>query len=128
PIHISGDQPGRHLLVAYNDPSGVSVHAINPDGSVGREVPQRLSIEAGVYAHQVRVLPSNRAVVVVTRGNEPTASSREDPGALKGFRYDACKPSDETSIAPPNVLGFRARHLDFPPPRPWVFLTIEAQN
>ena len=128
PIHITGDGPGRYLLVAYNDPSGVSVHAINADGSVGAEVPQRDALDAGVYAHQVRVLPSNRAVVVVTRGNEPTASSREDPGALKVFRYDAGKLSDEISIAPPNGLGFRARHLDFHPTHPWVFLTIEAQN
>ena len=128
PIHITGDGRGRYVLVAYNDPSGVSVHAINADGSVGAQVPQRDSLDAGVYAHQVRVLPSNRAVVVVTRGNEPTASSREDPGALKVFRYDAGKLSDEISIAPPNGLGFRARHLDFHPTRPWVFLTIEAQN
>ena len=128
PIHITGDGPGRYLLVAHNDPSGVSVHAINADGSVGAEVPQRASLDAGVYAHQVRVLPSNRAVVVVTRGNEPTATSREDPGALKVFHYDAGKLSDEISIAPQNGLGFRSRHLDFHPTRPWVFLTIEAQN
>jgi 6-phosphogluconolactonase (cycloisomerase 2 family) len=128
PIHITGDGPGRHLLVAYNDPSGVSVHVINADGGVGKEVPQRDPIDAGIYAHQVRVLPSNRAVVVVTRGNEPTASSREDPGALKVFRYDAGRLSNEISIAPPNGLGFRARHLDFHPTRPWVFLTVEAQN
>ena len=128
PIHITGDEPGRHVLVASNDPSGVSVHTINPDSSVGGEVPQRLSIDAGVYAHQVRVLPSNRAVVVVTRGNEPTASSREDPGALKVFRYDAGALSNEISIAPQNGLGFRARHLDFHPTRSWVFLTLESQN
>src|SRR4030095_9101616 len=117
PIHITGDRPGRYLLVAYNDPSGVSVHTINGDGSVGTEVPQRGSIDAGVYAHQVRVLPSNRAVVVVTRGNEPTASTREDPGALKVFRFDAGALSEEISIAPGNGLGFRARHLDFHPTR-----------
>jgi 6-phosphogluconolactonase (cycloisomerase 2 family) len=128
PIHITGDQPGRHLLVAYNDPSGVSVHAINPDGSVGREVPQRPSIDAGIYAHQVRVLPSNRAVVVVTRGNEPTPSSREDPGALKVFHFDSGALSNEISIAPQNGVGFRARHLDFHPTRSWVFLTLESQN
>src|SRR5688500_2169535 len=112
-----GDRLGRHLLVAYNYPSGVSVHALNPDGSVGGAVTQRSSIDAGVYAHQVRVLPSNRAVVVVTRGNEPTASSREDPGALKVFRYDAGALSNEISIAPQNGVGFRARHLDFHPER-----------
>lgn len=128
PIHITGDGPGRYLLTAYNDPSGVSVHAINADGSVGAEVPQRAPLDAGIYAHQVRVLPSNRAVVLVTRGNEPTASSREDPGALKVFHYDAGTLSDEISIAPQNGLGFRSRHLDFHPTRPWVFLTIEAQN
>ena len=128
PIHITGDGPGRHVLVAYNDPSGVSVHAINPDGSVGSEVRQQASIDAGIYAHQVRVLPSNRAVVVVTRGNEPTASAREDPGALKVFRYDAGALSNEISIAPQNGVGFRARHLDFHPTRSWVFLTLESQN
>ena len=128
PIHLTGDGPGRHLLVAYNDPSGVSVHAINADGSVGGEVSQRASIDAGVYAHQVRVLPSNRAVVLVTRGNEPTASSREDPGALKVFRYDAGALSNEISIAPQNGVGYRARHLDFHPTRPWLFLSLESQN
>jgi 6-phosphogluconolactonase (cycloisomerase 2 family) len=128
PIHITGDGPGRHLLVAYNDPSGVSIHTIDSDGSVGSEVPQLRPIDAGIYAHQVRVLPSNRAVVVVTRGNEPTASSREDPGALKVFRYDAGALSNEVSIAPQNGVGFRARHLDFHPTRSWVFLTLESQN
>src|SRR5215469_11543686 len=32
PIYITGDIPGRHLLVAYNDTSGVSVHTIESDG------------------------------------------------------------------------------------------------
>jgi 6-phosphogluconolactonase len=74
------------------------------------------------------VLPSNRAVVLVTRGNEPTASAREDAGALKVFRYDAGTLSNEISIAPQNGVGYRARHLDFHPTRPWVFLSLESQN
>src|SRR5262245_61806465 len=109
PIHITGDVPGQHLLVAYNDPSGVSVHAINSDGSIGAEVAQRGPLDAGIYGHQVRVLPSNRAVVLVTRGNEATASTREDPGALKVFHYDAGTLSGEVSIAPGNGLAYRAR-------------------
>jgi 6-phosphogluconolactonase (cycloisomerase 2 family) len=128
PIHITADGPERHLLVAYNDPSGISVHAINADGTIGREVSQRASIDPGIYGHQVRVLPSNRAVVLVTRGNEPTASTREDAGALKVFRYDAGALSNEISIAPQNGIGYRARHLDFHPTRPWVFLSLESQN
>jgi 6-phosphogluconolactonase (cycloisomerase 2 family) len=128
PIHITGDAQGRYLLVAYNDPSGVSVHAVNADGSVGAEVRQTSKVDPGVYGHQVRVLPSNRAVVLVTRGNEQTATTQEDPGALKIFRFDRGVLSSEVSIAPHDGLGFRARHLDFHPTRPWVYLTLESQN
>ena len=128
PIHITGDVPGRHLLVAYNDPSGVSVHTIDAGGSVGAEVPQLGGLDVGVYAHQVRVLPSSRAVVLVTRGNQPTASAKEDPGAVKVFRYDAGKLTNRASIAPGKGIGFRSRHLDFHPTRPWVFVTLESQH
>jgi 6-phosphogluconolactonase (cycloisomerase 2 family) len=128
PIHITGDASHRYLLVAYNDPSGISVHAINADGTVGAEVPQSGSLDVGIYAHNVRVLPSNDAVVLVTRGNEPTSNTREDPGALKVFRFDKGKLTNVASIAPSNGIGFRSRHLDFHPTRPWAYLTLEAQN
>jgi 6-phosphogluconolactonase len=127
-IHITGDATHRHLLVAYNDPSGISVHTINADGTIGAELPQPPSLDVGIYAHQVRVLPSNNAVVLVTRGNEPTSTTREDPGAVKVFRYDDGKLTNVASIAPANGIGFRSRHLDFHPTRPWAYLTLEAQN
>jgi 6-phosphogluconolactonase (cycloisomerase 2 family) len=128
PIYITGDRAARHLLVAYNDPSGISVHAINADGTVGAEIPQSGSLDVGIYAHNVRVLPSNDAVVLVTRGNEPTSTTREDPGALKVFRFDGGKLTNVASIATSNGIGFRSRHIDFHPTRPWAFLTLEAQN
>ncbi len=128
PIHITGDLTGRHLLVAYNDPSGISVHTINRDGTVGQEVPQAGALDAGIYAHQVRVLPGNRGVLLVTRGNQATSTTREDPGAVKVFRYDDGKLANVASIAPSHGFGFRSRHVDFHPTRPWVFLTLESQN
>ena len=128
PIYITGDRAARHLLVAYNDPSGISVHAVSADGTVGSEVPQSSPLDVGVYAHNVRVLPTNDAVVLVTRGNEPTSTTREDPGALKVFRYADGKLENVASIAPSNGIGFRSRHIDFHPTRPWAFLTLEAQN
>ncbi len=127
-VHITGDARGRHLLVAYNDPSGVSVHDVSADGTIGSEVAQSTPIDPGTYGHQVRVFPTNTAVIFVTRGNEPTATTREDPGALKIFRYDDGKLSEETSIAETGGIGFRARHVDFHPSAPWVYLTLEAQN
>lgn len=128
PIYLTGDRAAHHLLVAYNDPSGISVHAINADGTVGSEVAQSSSLDVGIYAHNVRVLPADDAVVLVTRGNEPTGSTREDPGALKVFRFSGGKLANVASIAPFNGIGFRSRHLDFHPTRPWAFLTLEAQN
>ena len=128
PIYITGDIPGRHLLVAYNDPSGISVHTINSDGTVGSEVPQAGALDVGIYAHQVRVLLTNKSVILVTRGNQATSTTPEDPGAVKVFRYDEGKLTSVASIAPSKGLGFRSRHLDFHPTGPWVFLTLESQN
>ena len=128
PIHITGDGTARHLLVAYNDPSGIAVYSINRDGTVGAEVPQPGGLDVGIYAHQVRVLPGDRGVILVTRGNQATSTTREDPGAVKVFRYDAGTLSNVASIAPGKGIEFRSRHLDFHPTGPWVFLTLESQN
>ena len=128
PIHITGDGTGRHLLVAYNDPSGIAVYTINRDGTVGAEVPQPGGLDVGIYAHQVRVIPGNRGVILVTRGNQPTSTTREDPGGVKVLHYDDGKLSNGISIAPSKGIGFRSRHLDFHPTGPWVFLTLESQN
>lgn len=43
PIHNSVDRAGEYLLVAYNDPSALSVHRIRADGSIGEEMRQRNS-------------------------------------------------------------------------------------
>ena len=128
PIHVTTDVPGTHLLVAYNAPSGVTVHDIRPDGKLGGEIPPAARLDGGIYGHQVRVLPSNRAAVLVTRGNAPTTKTPEDPGALKVFAYKDGVLSNGASIAPHGGFGFQSRHLDFHPTRPWAFLSLERQN
>src|SRR5690242_1317249 len=85
PIHLSTDIPGTHLLIAYNDPSSVTVHNLAPGGSIGSQIQQPANLDTGIYAHQVRVDPSNRMVILVTRGNGPAGGKAEDPGALKIF-------------------------------------------
>ena len=127
-IHLTTDVDGAHLLVAYNSPSGVTVHRIERDGTIGAEVTHPSPLDGGIYGHHVRVLPSNRGVVLVTRGNAPTASAPEDPGALKVFAYSNGVLSNRASIAPGRGYGFQARHIDFHPSRPWAFLTLERQN
>ena len=128
PIHASLDRSGRYLLTAYNDPSGLTVHRVGGDGAIGAPVAQQTDLDAGIYAHQILATPSNRCVVLVTRGNNSTASKPEDPGAIRTFAFDNGKLSNLASIAPGKGFGFGPRHLDFHPTKPWVFVSIERQN
>ncbi len=128
PIHLSVDIPSEHILVAFNNPSGVRVYRINEDFSPGEEVKQPGPIDAGIYAHQVRVTPDNRLAILVTRGNEGTPTKAEDPGALKVFDYKDGVLSNKVSIAPNGGRNFGTRHLDFHPTKPWMYVSIETQN
>jgi 6-phosphogluconolactonase len=128
PIHVTTDVPGTHVLAAYNDPSGVTVHRIEPDGTVGPRIMPAAPLDVGIYGHQVRVDPSNEMVILVTRGNGPTSTKPEDPGALKIFGYKDGLLTNRLSIAPGGGFNFQSRHLDFHPSRPWIFLSLERQN
>src|ERR1700675_4970718 len=127
PIHMSTDIPSEHLLVAFNNPSALRIYRINKDFTPGEEVKQG-PIEAGIFAHQVRVTPDNRLAILVTRGNEGTPAKAEDPGALKVFDYKSGVLTNEVSIAPNGGKEFGPRHLDFHPTRPWMYVSIETQN
>jgi len=128
PIHVSTDIPSEYILVAFNNPSAVRVYRINPDFTPGEEVRQSGSIDAGIFAHQVRVTPDNRLAILVTRGNEGTPTKPEDPGALKVFDYKNGVLTNEVPIAPNGGKEFGPRHLDFHPTKPWMYVSIETQN
>jgi len=128
PIHLSVDITGTHVLVAFNIPSSISVHQLNPDGTIGALVKQPSTLDTGIYAHQVRVNPSNKTVFLVTRGNGPTKDKPEDRGAVKVFSYADGVLKNLASIAPNGGVNFQPRHLDFHPSQPWVFLSLERQT
>jgi 6-phosphogluconolactonase len=128
PIHCSVDVSGTYLLTTYNNPSNITVHRLNADGTIGAPVAQSGKLDAGIYAHQILATPSNDAVLLVTRGNDAKADKPEDPGAIKIFGFVNGALSGLASIAPGTGLGFGPRHLDFHPTKPWVFVSIERQN
>jgi 6-phosphogluconolactonase (cycloisomerase 2 family) len=128
PIHISVAPAGRHLLIAFNQPSNLTVHTLNPDGSIGHPVTQREHVDVGVYAHQVRVAPSGNLVVVSARGADATATAPAAPGALKVFRFSDGLLSDGSSITDGDGLGFGPRHVDFHPTKPWMYVSMERTN
>ena len=128
PIHLTVDGAGNHLLTAYNKPSSVTVHRIERDGTLGAQVRQQGDLDTGIYAHQVKVAPSNRTVIVVARGNDAQGAKTEDPGALKVFAYADGQLTPAASVAPNGGYGFGPRHIDFHPSRPWVYASLERQN
>ena len=128
PIHMTTDIPSANILVAFNNPSALHVYRINKDFTPGEEVKQPGPIDAGIFAHQVRVTPDNRLAVLVTRGNEGTPTKAEDPGALKVFEYKNGVLTNVVSVAPNGGKEFGPRHLDFHTTKPWMYVSIETQN
>jgi 6-phosphogluconolactonase (cycloisomerase 2 family) len=128
PVHLTLDSDATHVLVAYNNPSSLSVHNLNADGTLGSEVKQPAPLDGGIYAHQIRVHPSNKMAVMVTRGNGPAANRPEDPGALKIFSYKDGIVANRQSVAPNGGFGYQPRHIDFHPTQPFMYLNLERQN
>jgi len=128
PLHLTLDAGGAHALLAYNVPGRVTVHRIAADGTLGAEVAQPAGLDLGIYPHQVRMLPSGREVVLVTRGNNAAGAKPEEPGALKLYDYRDGVLANRASVAPGGGYGFGPRHLDFHPREPWVYVSLERQN
>jgi 6-phosphogluconolactonase len=128
PIHLSLDRTGSYALVAYNNPSGVTVHRIAADGTVGEEVKQAIRPDGGIFAHQIRVTPANDAAILVTRGNDAAGTKPEDPGALKLFSFKDGQLANRGAVAPDGGYGFGPRHLDFHPSLPLVYVSREREN
>src|SRR5882672_726539 len=128
PIHISVDGAGEYALIAYNEPSHVTIYRINSDGTLGALVNQPAAPDVGIYAHQLRTTPGNQTAILVSRGNNAAGGKPEDPGALKLYAFKDGALTNLASIAPGNGLGFGPRHLDFHPTQPWVYVSIERQN
>src|SRR5215216_4517341 len=128
PIHASIDRSGEYLLTAYNNPSNVTVHRINGDGTLGEEVKQPERPDPGIFAHQILTTPGNQGAILVARGNNAEAGKPEDPGALKTYAFKNGMLTNRASIQPGNGLGFGPRHVDFHATQPWMSVSIERQN
>lgn len=128
PVHLTLDRESRHALVTCANPSGIVVHRINSNGTLGEVVKQLAAIELEKTAHQLLVTPSGRTVLVPCRGSPPHDGRSEDPGSLRIFDYRDGQLTPREVIAPNGGFGFGPRHIDFHPKKPWCFMSIERQN
>ncbi len=128
-VHICLDGLGNYVLSAHNVPkAGITVNRLRADGSIGERITTPHPLDFGIYPHQVRVLPSDRAAVLVDRGNDAEGGKPEDPGALRVFRFEDGVLSRPDVIAPNGGYGFGPRHLDFHPSKPWAYVALERQS
>jgi 6-phosphogluconolactonase (cycloisomerase 2 family) len=128
PIHTSVDMSGEYLLTAFNNPSNLTVHRINGDGTLGERVEQPEKLDTGTFAHQIRVTPDNKQVILVTRGNNAPTDNPKDAGSIKTFSFEKGVLRNLAAIAPGDGMQFGPRHLDFHPTQPWVYVSVESQN
>jgi 6-phosphogluconolactonase len=128
PIHTCVDMAGRYLLTAYNEPSGLTVHRINADGTLGEYVNQPGRLDTGKFAHQILATPDNRQIILVTRGNNAPDDNPVNPGSIKIFSFADGVLTNLAAIQPGDGMHFGPRHLDFHPTRPWVYVSNESQN
>ena len=130
PIHNSVDISGNYAFTCYNNPSNLTVHRINADGTIGERVAQAAKLDVGIFAHQIMPAPSNNSVLLVTRGNKAEGGKPEDPGAIKiyGFRDGQLSPRANLPVGGRGGFGYGPRHLDFHRTQPWAFVSVESQN
>ena len=129
PLHVSTDHAGHFLFIAYNVPSRVTVHRLGKDGSIGEEVAQDPKCDFGIYAHQVRMTPGDKTLILCSRGNDAANGKPEDPGHIEVFAVKDGRLSNLQTIKPSaSGLGFGPRHLDFDPAGRFVYVSLEREN
>jgi 6-phosphogluconolactonase (cycloisomerase 2 family) len=128
PLHVSTDHAGHFLFIAYNVPSRVTVHRLSNDG-IGEEVAQDPKCDFGIYAHQVRMTPGDKTLILCSRGNDAANGKPEDPGHIEVFAVTDGRLSNLQTIKPgASGLGFGPRHLDFDPAGRFVYVSLEREN
>ena len=128
-MHLCVDPAGRFVVNAHNfEGGGLTLHALDPDGAIGVELPQPAGLDFGIYPHQVRVFPSGRTVLVVDRGNQPQGDRAEQPGALRSFEFDDGVLRPKQVVAPNGGHGFGPRHVSFHPVERWMYASDERTN
>jgi 6-phosphogluconolactonase len=128
-VHLCVDPTGRYTVNAHNFPtSGLTIHRIECDGSVGAEVEQPGGLDFGIYPHQVMIFPSGRTALIVDRGNKAQGDKAEQPGALRSFGFENGILSPGQVVAPNGGYGFGPRHVAFHPSKPWLYVSDERTN
>jgi len=126
PIFVTLNDAAGHLLVAYNNPSGLQAFPVLQNGGLAAPVQQSQPPYAGRYAHCVRF--DGRHAILCARGDPPIDGRPDFPGAVVVFEFDEGRLRQKAIIAPNGGIGFRIRHVDLHPSLPFAYFSLEANN
>lgn len=136
PLHVSLDNEEHHLLIAYNVPANVTVHCIDQDGKIGAQVEQQ-ALEFGTTVHQARVTPHGNIAIVPACAHDTAGTAAGSVGIfsyLDGHLAPLARMEADPKRAAAwqgvwlGAQGFSARHVDFHPTSPWMYLCVETQG
>ena len=68
-------------------PAMVTVHRLEADGTHRRRGGADRKPDFGIYAHQVRVTPGDKTLILCSRGNDAANGKPEDPGHIEVFGF-----------------------------------------
>ncbi|PZQ73616.1 MAG: hypothetical protein DI563_14380 [Variovorax paradoxus] len=129
PIHAALDLRAGRLLVAYNRPAALTVHPLDEEGMpLSTGGPFTDPAVVGHFPHQVLPMPEGNGVLLVCRGDDPTAEQPENPGSLRVLAVDAHRAACTQVVAPGDGFGFGPRNAVFGPEGTWLQVVLERQN
>ena len=125
-IHLTVDNDGAFLLLAFNKPRTVMVFRIAADGAIGKLVAQPSPVDGGPFVHQVRVARGNRTVLTCAMGGTPGATAPDQLGRITNYEFADGVLTPRQIVVPGPGLG--PRHLDFHPTLPLAYVAFERGN
>lgn len=129
PIHAALDLAGHRLLITYNLPAAVTVHALDGEGRVDRCIGHwEGAYLVGWFPHQILPVPGSDEVLLTCRGDDATAERSENPGSLRVLRIEQDQARLVQVVSPRGGFGFGPRNCAFHPTAPWMYAVLERQN
>lgn len=126
-IHLSTDGNGKYLAMAHNQTRQFSILSINPDGTLGKMVPQKkLTADAGFFPHQAKMIPGDYLVVSALGADPKPDGSPEELGQLSLFKLEDGVASPKQAIVYGPGVGFR--HIDVHPSKAVIYSAVERSN
>jgi 6-phosphogluconolactonase len=129
PLHAAVLACQSRLALVYNQPASLTVHALDIRGLVwGPDYLAAGGDLVGYFPHQVIPIQDCQRILLTCRGDDASASGKENPGSLRVLEYDGKTMICTQNVAPNKGYGFGPRNCAFHPNGRTLYAVLERQN